>query len=134
VINIAHDTEGLRKAALEYFEEALDAPMQQQTLAAAKGARNRERVLEAARSRRTLSPGYYSRVEFLLWLQQMRDMGASISDLGINAAEIEGLRVLALARSEFADKHPECPKCGTPNRLTDIRCHKCGEQLSAGKK
>ncbi|MCU1307118.1 MAG: hypothetical protein JWN45_1813, partial [Acidobacteriaceae bacterium] len=74
-----------------------------------------------------LSPGYFLRVEYLVYLEGMMKAGAKFD---LFADEVEGLRALQSARAEFEREHPACSGCGT-NQYSAFatRCHACGAQF-----
>jgi len=109
-IRVSEDFAGLRRAALELFEEMLPKP---------------EMGLRDLSSGRTLAPGYYRRVgEYLLWLDRLVEIGLDAQSLALD--DLTGLDALAAARSEFQRRHPPCGRCGQPLDSPSAFSCRCG--------
>ncbi len=126
-IEISSDVGGLRIAAAEMFEESLDAGQREKNERVAAMSSDPELVLRAAPSTRTLTPGYYLWLVYVIetiW-EPMED-GISISASELDADEIQTLHILRQARAEFQRKHPPCNGCGAPLRNAwDKTCGDC---------
>jgi hypothetical protein len=135
MIEVARDTEGLRVAFLELMEEAADAPRREKTLALAQHAANSARLMESVSPQRSLSAGYYSRAEYLFWLERALDAAPGLwpRNEGLRADELAGLMAMENARAEFERAHVACPACGALNKRGAFRCS-CGEELKARTK
>jgi hypothetical protein len=76
----------------------------------------------------TLSPGFYRRADYLLWLERAKKAGLVEEEFSL--AEAEGLMAVAEARAQFERNHPPCGACGA---LQDSpfagSCHKCGTEF-----
>ena len=74
----------------------------------------------------TLSPGYYKRAEYLLWLEKCKSTGLTQQMVGFTMAEADGLMAVAEARSQFERNHPPCGVCGalqeTPFATSCCKC------------
>ncbi len=125
-IDATHDAEGLRQAIGEILERGF---------AQARTFRGRDDLGEEQESRMygtlpplTLSPGFYRRSDYLLWLERAKKSGLVQEEFSL--AEAEGLMAVAEARSEFERNHPPCGVCGA---LQDSpfagSCHKCGVEF-----
>ena len=129
MINVARDYEGLRRAALEYFAEGLAAERQRRMLALAGTAANRDELLRSESPARTLSDGYYTRVEYLLQLRQMIECGVQFQPEKLRVSELRGMAAVESARREFLREHPSCPKCGSLAERHDVACVNCGARF-----
>jgi len=115
VIAVPHDAEGLRQAALELLEESLESEERERIERLAEGAANAEAMRASLRAKRTLSPGYYIWLGFLLEeIEQPMSAGLSFRAADLDAEEMAGLRALHEARSDFRKAHPPCRVCGRP--------------------
>lgn len=122
-IEIAADEAGIRQAAVELLEEAMDAPERERIRQHAAMAANAERMLAELPQRRTLSPGYYDWVRYLIEEVEFRvDRGLAASAT-LDAKDVLGLRALHKARAEFQEKHPACRGCG--KNLPDASARYC---------
>ena len=76
----------------------------------------------------TLSPIYYKRAQYLLWLEKCKSTGLAQGDFTMD--EADGLITVAEARSQFERNHPPCGVCSA---LQDspfaTSCHKCGAEF-----
>ena len=133
MIAVSRDYVGIREAALELFTEAMAGGRSERTLRAELPSEDRDRILEASSHGRSLSPGYYSRVSYLLSLQQEMELGVGIPASEMLASELDGLAILRDARTEFLRGHPPCFRCGSPNEKFTSRCASCGEELRESK-
>lgn len=135
MIAVSQDGEGLRAAALELMEEALDAPQRAANERMADYAADPERMRSAANSR-TLSPGYY------LWLgyvaesiAQPLEAGIAFRDADLLADEVTTLMILKEARAKFQRMHPPCSGCGKPLRYEwDKTCNDCQREAAAAQR
>jgi len=128
MILVATDYVGLRQAALEIFEEIFTAEDRERTLAAAESAANRDEIIERAIPQRTLSPGYYERVIYLLDLEEMTQV-VQVGLREVDESEIRGITVVRQAREETLQKYPPCPHCGKRNSKFMPRCRACAKPL-----
>jgi hypothetical protein len=75
----------------------------------------------------TLSPGYYKRAEYLLWLDKCKSTGCSIRWAATRWPRRTGLLAVAEARGQFERKHPPCGVCGalqeTPFATSCCKCN-----------
>ncbi len=87
----------------------------------------RERI-EGSLPTLTLSPGYYKRAEYLLWLEKCKNTGLADGDFTL--AESEGLMAVAEARAQFERNHPPCGVCSAlQDSPFSTSCHKCGTEF-----
>ncbi len=128
MIDVARDSEGVRKALEEIFEEDF---LRGRLLDESEGAaeRTRERLLRQIPAR-TLSPGYYAWCAHLLCLEEERKAGVVFLARELAAVELVGLRLLLEARGGFEGRHPDCGACGArqPNRFGK-KCCGCGAEF-----
>lgn len=134
MIAVARDYEGLRIAALELMQEAFDDVERERTLQrAGQGPANIDALLASLAPKRTVAEGYYTRVEYLFWLDSMLGrIPTSFATLSIT--EAEGLNMLTQARAEFKRQHPACPRCGAANLRFAFRCRECMADIGPRKK
>lgn len=110
-------------ALRELFEEAfcreVTEPMRQKA-----DDETRERMNDDM-PQRTLSPGYYSRAEYILELSSSIEAGVGYSSDALARVDVDGLKALKRARLDFERDHPACA-CGTRqhNRFI-LECHSC---------
>jgi NADH pyrophosphatase NudC (nudix superfamily) len=105
---VSRDADGIQAAAVELMEEGLMRP-------------------ESVGQDRKLSPGYYARVIYLIWLQRSLEAGAKLE---LMADEVDGIAALASAKAEFGQEHPACGNCGQPQYTRFARkCHECGAEF-----
>ena len=125
-IDVTRDQEGLRQAVLELLERGFVEARTSGSLDAADDASS-ERIFGSLPPL-TLSPGYYKRAEYLLWLDEQKKIG--VLEMHFILAEAEGLAAVAQARSQFERSHPPCGVCGA---LQDspfaTSCSKCGTEF-----
>jgi hypothetical protein len=133
MIVVAQDAEGLRQAAAELLEDALEAPQREKNLQLAERAADPELILRASRSRRTLSPGYYMWLDFVVVaIEQPLEAGIAFNESRLDADELLGLQVVRHAREEFRRNHPPCRGCGVPLRNAwDQMCNDCQKAAAA---
>lgn len=124
------DEEGLRIAAAELFEEAFEAPALQEN---ARTARASEDENPLTPELRTLSPGYYLWIEFVLeTIEQPLEAGVEFREASLLPEELLTLRVLRQARQDFRRKHPPCRGCGKLLRNEwDKTCNDCEAAAAA---
>lgn len=127
MIAVAQDAEGLRIAAAELLEDSFDAPQRERNLQLAEQAADPEPILRAAQSKRSLSPGYYMWLDFIVEnIEMPLEAGIAFSESRMDADELLGLQVVRHARAEFRRAHPPCRGCGTPLRMEwDKLCSEC---------
>lgn len=73
------------------------------------GGEQEERMFNSL-PRLTLSPAYYKRAEYLLWLERAKKGGLIRDEFSL--AEADGLMAVAEARAKFEREHPPCGVCG----------------------
>jgi len=129
VIRVSADLAGLRVAALELFEGAMLEEQSAPALRRAPLGEDRDRVLERTAPARSLSPGYYERVAYLLSLEQELGLGLMTRPSELLASELDGLFAVKSARSEFEREHPACPGCGALNQKFAATCRACRREL-----
>jgi hypothetical protein len=131
-IDVWKDTEGVRMALEEIFEEDF-----------ARGRIHREMAqadeetaarMESRLPKRALAWGYYRYAEHLLRIDAQRRAGIAYSLADLAAVEAEGLVALDRARGAFESRHPSCSACGVrqQNRFTP-ECHACGAKFMRKK-
>jgi hypothetical protein len=130
MIAVAQDAEGLRQAAAELLEDELDAPQREKNEKLAEQSGDPELVLRASRSKRTLSPGYYMWLDFVvLAIEEPLAAGIVLNESRLDADELLGLQIVRQARAEFRRNHPPCQGCGTPLRMPwDKCCSECSRK------
>lgn len=111
MIVVARDTEGLITAAKEIYVHSLSEKKVEQMLKDVP--LGDDELLAKLCPRRTLSPGYYDQVLYLLWLKQGIESGVEFKDL--TADEADGMVALTRARHEFEQEYPPCSDCGVRN-------------------
>jgi hypothetical protein len=122
-IHVVRDAEGLQKALRELFEEAFCREMIDSLMRKADDE-TRERAYQDL-PERTLSPGYYSRAEYLLDLASAIECGAAYSAEVLGRDDVVGLTALKRAKAEFEGDHPAC-SCGTRQHNRFAReCRSC---------
>jgi hypothetical protein len=130
MIDVWHDTEGVRLALEEIFESDF---VRSRLRREADGA-STETVerMERTIPPRTLAWGYYAFGEYLLHLEALAKAGIGYQSLA--AFEAEGLLALSRARANFGGKHPECSSCGArqANRF-GTECPVCGTRFQRKK-
>jgi len=133
VIVISQDEQGLRLAAAEMLEDAFEAPQREENERIAAMSSDPEAVLRATLPKRSLSPGYYLWLVFLIEaVEQPMEAGVVMSEAHLGAEELLGLQVLRGARAEFRRKHPPCRRCGTPLRYEHQEtCNECQRAAAA---
>lgn len=123
MIVVARDAEGLRLAALELLKEPMVEEFNQGVIKAAAGAENYKRVLQDVTPTRTLSDGYYTRVEYLFGIRrQLKSL--LLDSTKLSADDVTGLLAIDEAIDEFAREHWRCVKCQrySPNDAEACRC------------
>ena len=122
-VQVERDAEGLQQALRELFEEAFWREVFESSFRHAS-EETRDRAEEDI-PQRTLSPGYYSRAEYLLDLASAIECGAAYSAEVLGRDDVVGLQALQRAKAEFERDHPAC-SCGTRqhNRWTH-ECRSC---------
>src|ERR1039458_5692339 len=98
--------DALQQALLDLYEESFTWQREKPDREDAAAVERVERSLAP----RLLSPGYYKRAEYLLWLEARMKVGVPIA--AMTAIEADGLCALARARNQWEGKHPPCAKCG----------------------
>jgi hypothetical protein len=109
-IDVTRDMDGLRKALSEMLERGFAQSRMSRSLDDSDEG-GRERMFGSLPPL-TLSPGYYKRAEYLLWLEKCKDGGLLDQMGGLTMAEADGLLAVAEARNEFERNHPPCGVCG----------------------
>ncbi len=133
MIAVSQDAEGLRVAALELMEDALDAPQREANEQLAEHAAEPEKIREAAEPKRTLSPGYYMWLGYVAEsIARPLEAGIAFRDADLGADEILALMILSEARAKFQRMHPPCSGCGKPLRYEwDKTCNDCQRAAAA---
>ena len=133
MIAVSQDAEGLRAAALELMEEALDAPQREANEQLADYAAEPEQLRGAAQPKRTLSPGYYMWLGYVAEvIEQPLKAGIAFRDADLGADEIMALTILSEARAKFRRLHPPCNGCGKLLRNEwDKTCNDCQRAAAA---
>jgi hypothetical protein len=123
-IYVPEDLEGLHIAAMELLEGEFNAPERQRLEQLAEVAANRETILASLPAIRTLSPGYYMWLDYIVsTVEPAVEAGVWAPPGEMDADEFAGLQVIREARGEFHRKHPPCKVCGKP--LPDLTVSKC---------
>jgi hypothetical protein len=127
MIAVSQDEEGLRMAALELMEDALDAGQREANEQLAEHSVDPELVRAAAQPKRTLSPGYYMWLGYVAEaIAEPLEAGIGFRDADLGADEIVALGILSEARAKFRRMHPPCNGCGKPLRYEwDKSCNDC---------
>src|SRR5689334_8268919 len=99
---VAHDTDGVRQAALELLRASIDAKAVEARLKLTQSDDLDQLGKLVPQSK--LAPGYHEWALYLLWLE------ASGLDPDF-ADEMEGLIALRRARHDFETENPQCPHC-----------------------
>lgn len=122
-VQVERDPEGLQVALRELFEEAFCHEVTDSVMKKAD-EETRQRALDDI-PERTLSPGYYSRAEYILELGSSIEAGVGYSSEHLDRVDVEGLKALRRAKYEFERDHPACV-CGTRqhNRFI-LECRSC---------
>lgn len=133
MIVVSQDAEGLRIAALELMEEALDAPQREANEKLADYVDDPEQLRGATEAKRTLSPGYYIWLGYVAErIQQPLEAGIEIRHEDLYEDEIVTLAILSEARAKFRRMHPPCSGCGKPLRYEwDKTCDDCQRAAAA---
>jgi hypothetical protein len=132
MIDVVHDTEGVRMALEEIFEQDfVRSRIERESAGANEETRER---MSFQIPPRTLSPGYYEFGQHLLRLDAEQKAGVGFTAGDLAAFEVSGLLALAHARSAFEDRHPACNTCGTRqlNRFA-VECSSCGVKFRKRK-
>ncbi len=119
--NPAHLHDALAAAAEEFLEEGYAYPI------AARELRNTAPEYQAEASlklfpRRRSADGFFLWLQHLIWLEGVLEIQPHLE---LTAEQVEGLRILRLARSRFLRSHPPCPHCGMPNDPDTFNCRDC---------
>jgi len=122
-LQVERDPEGLQVALRELFEEAFCREVTDSVMKKADDE-TRQRALDDIPAR-TLSPGYYTRAEYLLELGSSIEAGVGFSSEVLARVDVDGLKALKRARYDFERDHPACA-CGTRqhNRFI-LECRSC---------
>lgn len=133
MIDVAQDREGLKQAAAELLEDSFDAAQRDRNARLAEQSADPEVLLRASQPRRTLSPGYYMWLEYVVVaIEQPLEAGVTFCESGIGADELIGLQVIREARAEFRRNHPPCRGCGTlMHNSWDKACNDCQKAAAA---
>ena len=121
-IDVTRDGEGLRQALSEMLERGFAQSRVARSLDDADDGGER---MFGSLPPLTLSPGYYKRADYLLWLDKCKSTGLAMG--GYTLAEAEGLMAVAEARGQFERQHPPCGVCGalqeTPFATSCCKCN-----------
>jgi hypothetical protein len=136
VILVSHDYERLRLAARELFDEQFHEQENERAREAERIAGNAPaaKARRHAKGERTLSPGYYDRVGYLLDLDAIVSGGFQLSLDQVDASEVQGLMAVREARAEWQAQHPSCGRCGRRNERFAMKCRDCGVEFQYGGK
>lgn len=132
MIDVARDTEGIRMALEEIFEEDfVRARVERESEGASP--ETRERMLRQI-PRRKLSPGYYVFAQHLLALDGERRAGITFRPCDLTHFEAAGFVAVVQARGGFEHRHPACTGCGArqENRFS-MECVGCGAKFRRKK-
>jgi hypothetical protein len=125
-IDVTRDSAGLRQAVRELLERGFAESRISASLDDADDD-GQERMFGSLPPL-TLSPGYYKRAEFLLWLEEQKKVGVTGGDWQLS--EAEGLVAVAQARQEFERLHPACGTCGAlQDGQFSTSCCRCGVEF-----
>jgi hypothetical protein len=126
-VHVERDPEGLQVALRELFEEAFCREAIRPVMEQAD-EETRNRAMDDM-PMRTLSPGYYSRAEYILDLGSAIEAGAAYSAEVLGREDVTGLQALKRAKQEFEHDHPAC-SCGTRQHNRYIfECRSCHAKL-----
>jgi hypothetical protein len=126
-IDVTRDQAGLRTAVREMLERSFAESRVRRSMFDA-GDEGAERIYGSLPPL-TLSPGYYRRAEFLLWLEKRKEQGLVAAPWLL--AESDGLVAVAEARGEFERLHPSCGVCGALQESQfATSCCGCGTQFA----
>ncbi len=122
-------------AALELLEDALDAPQREANEQLAEYSADPEQLRAAAAPQRTLSPGYYMWLGYVVeTIAEPLEAGIAFRDADLGADEIMTLGILSEARAKFRRLHPPCSGCGKLLRNEwDKTCNDCQRAAAAGR-
>ena len=129
-VHVERDAEGLKIALREIFEEAFlrEASGGMDGATASTMARIAEEMPQ-----RSLSPGYYTRAEYLLDLATAIECGVGYSAEVLGRDDALGLQALKRARNEFERDHPAC-SCGARQHSRFIsQCRRCGAKFQGSR-
>jgi hypothetical protein len=107
-VDTARDGEGLRQAIGELLERGFAESRVTRSLDDAEDGC--AELMFGSLPPLTLSPGYYKRAEYLLWLDEQKKVGVLNSNWTLS--EADGLAAVARARNEYERNHPPCGVCG----------------------
>ena len=125
-IDATRDAEGLVKAVSELLERGYATAWISRSFDSSDESGS-ERMFGSL-PQLTLSPGYYKRAEYLLWLEKCKSNGLAESEFTL--AEAEGLMAVAQARATFERNHPPCGVCGAlQETMFAMSCCKCGVEF-----
>ncbi|SRR5579884_170075 len=123
---VESDYAHLRIAARESLEEGWALQGAERTLRLGR-AQDRAAYIERRLPKRTLAEGYYTWIDYLLWLSDVHEV---VSFRNLTATEVEGIRIVREARDQFLARHPRCGKCGAMNDRSALNCADCGVEFS----
>jgi hypothetical protein len=124
----ARDQDGMVLALNEIFEQDF-ARVQIERETAGANPETKRRLLQQI-PKRTLSPGYYTWANHLLWLEDRRKAGIAFSPAELSMQEAAGLVALDRARADFNFAHPPCSACGARQRNRyGQECSACGAKF-----
>ncbi|MGO8759364.1 MAG: hypothetical protein ACLQG3_14690 [Terracidiphilus sp.] len=127
-IDVTRDMEGLRQALSEMLERGYAQSRVSRSLDSAD-ENGGERIFGSLPGI-TLSPGYYKRAEYLLWLEKCKSTGLLDQMGGLTMPEADGLMAVAEARAEFERNHPPCGVCGARQESPfATSCCKCNTEF-----
>jgi hypothetical protein len=128
-IDVTRDADGLRQALGEMLERGFAQSRVSRSLDDSDESGG-ERIFGSLPPL-TLSPGYYKRAEYLLWLEKCKNGGLLEEMGGLTMAEADGLLAVADARAEFERNHPPCGVCGALQESPfATSCCKCNTQFA----
>jgi hypothetical protein len=125
MILVSRDYEGLEIAAYELLEEAFEEEISARQSRALEGSISEDEVRESFKSKKTLSPGYYTRIHYLLELENMIELGIQFTPDTMLAHDLRGLEVLKKAQAKFDREYLPCPNCGKRMKKFSTWCWNC---------
>lgn len=125
-IDVRRDSEGLERAIGELLERSFAESRVTRSFDDAD--ESSQEGMFGALPPLTLSPGYYKRADYLLWLDKYKEIG--LFDGGWMNDEALGLIAVSLARAAFNRNHPPCGICGALQESAfSTSCCKCGTEF-----
>ena len=128
-IDVTRDMYGLRQALSEMLERGFAQSRISRSLDSSdEGGGDR---MFGSLPPLTLSPGYYKRADYLLWLEKCKNAGLLEQMGGLTMAEADGLLAVAETRAAFERSHPPCGVCGARQESPfATSCCKCNTEFT----